>query len=76
MSTQVYKNLIGGAWLPSSTNKTFLNTNPADTDDLIGEFQESGPADIDAAVDAATQAYKTWRLTPAPKRAEILYRTG
>ena len=76
MSTHVYKNLIGGAWVPARTGKTFLNTNPADGDDLIGEFQESGAEDVAAAVDAAAEAYKTWRLTPAPKRAEILYRCG
>ncbi len=76
MSTHVYKNLIGGAWVAARTGKSFLNTNPADGDDLIGEFQESGGDDVAAAVDAASEAYKTWRLTPAPKRAEILYRTG
>jgi aldehyde dehydrogenase (NAD+) len=32
--------------------------------------------DVDAAVDAAKEAYKSWRLVPAPKRAEILYRTA
>ncbi len=31
---------------------------------------------MDAAVAAAADAWKTWRLTPAPKRAEILYRAG
>src|SRR5207247_2171319 len=29
-----------------------------------------------AAVDAAKEAYKSWRLVPAPKRAEILYRAA
>src|SRR5262249_4440667 len=28
------------------------------------------------AVDAAREAYKTWRLVPAPKRAEILFRAA
>jgi len=31
---------------------------------------------VNAAVDAAKEAYKSWRLVPAPKRAEILYRAA
>jgi aldehyde dehydrogenase (NAD+) len=71
-----YNNLIGGKWVPSRTGKTFLNINPARQDDIVGVFQASGAADVDAAVAAAAEAWKTWRLTPAPKRAEILYRAG
>jgi aldehyde dehydrogenase (NAD+) len=76
VSTKVYKNLIGGEWVPARTGKTFLNVNPADSDDVVGEFPSSGAEDVDAAVNAAAKAWKTWRLVPAPKRAEILYRTG
>src|ERR1700734_3846140 len=76
VSARIYNNLIAGRWVPSRTGKTFLNINPARKDDVIGEFQASGTEDIDAAVKAAAEAWKTWRLTPAPKRAEIIYRTG
>ncbi|HEY1809039.1 MAG TPA: aldehyde dehydrogenase family protein, partial [Acidobacteriaceae bacterium] len=76
MSHKQYKNLIGGRWVPSHTGKTFLNINPANSEDIVGEFQSSGSKDIDDAVAAATEAWKTWRLTPAPKRAEILYKAG
>ena len=71
-----YKNLIGGQWLSAESGKTFLNHNPANTDDVVGEFQASGEADVDRAVKAARAAYHHWRLVPAPKRGEILYRTG
>jgi acyl-CoA reductase-like NAD-dependent aldehyde dehydrogenase len=73
---KTYQNLIGGQWVPSRSRKTFLNLNPARHDDVVGEFQASAAEDVDAAVAAATEAFKTWRLTPAPKRAEILYRAG
>jgi alpha-ketoglutaric semialdehyde dehydrogenase len=73
---KTYQNLIGGQWVPSRSRKTFLNINPARHDDVVGEFQASAAEDVDAAVAAATEAFKTWRLTPAPKRAEILYRAG
>src|ERR1700756_5939902 len=75
MSHQLYKNLIGGEWVASRTGKTFLNINPANSDDIVGEFQSSAAEDIDDAVRAAAEAWKAWRLTPAPKRAEIIFKT-
>src|SRR5947209_16677741 len=74
--TRDYKNYIDGQWIASTTGKTFENRNPADDDDLIGTFQESNAGDLNAAVDAAERAFKTWRLVPAPKRAEYLYAAG
>ncbi len=73
---RVYKNFINGEWVEPKGGHTYDNRNPANTDELVGMFVSSGQADIDAAVDAATEAYKTWRLVPAPKRAEILYRAA
>jgi len=71
-----YKNYVNGEWVPSSGGKTFENRNPANGDDLIGTFQESNAADLDDAVDAADRAFQSWRLVPAPKRAEYVYRVG
>jgi acyl-CoA reductase-like NAD-dependent aldehyde dehydrogenase len=76
MSSTVYKNLIGGEWLPAKSGKTFKNLNPADHSDVVGEFPASGAEDVDLAVTAAKKAFATWRLVPAPKRAEILLRAG
>jgi alpha-ketoglutaric semialdehyde dehydrogenase len=76
MAITTYKNLIGGEWLPAKSGKTFQNVNPADHSDIVGEFPASGPEDVDLAVAAAKKAYATWRLVPAPKRAEILFRAG
>jgi aldehyde dehydrogenase (NAD+) len=70
----VYRNFIGGEWVESRSGKTFEDRNPANTDDLIGLFQSSTPEDLNDAVMAARDAYKTWRLVPAPKRAEIIYK--
>jgi acyl-CoA reductase-like NAD-dependent aldehyde dehydrogenase len=71
-----YLNYIGGAWVPAAGGEFFENRNPADTGDCIGLFPKSAPADVDAAVSAAQGAFDRWRLTPAPKRGEILYRLG
>lgn len=71
---ETHLNYIGGKWVPSATGETFLDTNPAHPDEVIGEFQRSGPEDVDAAVDAARRAQDDWRLTPAPLRGEIVAR--
>jgi aldehyde dehydrogenase (NAD+) len=76
VSTRVFKNFINGEWVAPSSNNTHLNHNPANTDEVIGEFPLSSQSDVDAAVNAAREAYKSWRLVPAPKRAEILFRTA
>ena len=39
-------------------------------------FPASTAEDVNLAIDAAKGAYDKWRLTPAPKRAEILYRAA
>ena len=46
-SHKLYKNLIGGEWVPSRSGKTFLNINPARHDDIVGEFQASAAEDVD-----------------------------
>jgi len=72
----VYRNFINGEWVDSRSGQAYENRNPANTDELIGMFVSSNSADVDAAVDAAKAAYESWRLVPAPKRAEILYRAA
>lgn len=71
-----YKNFIDGKWLAAQSGKTFENRNPANPNDVIGLYPASAAEDADAAVRAAHEAFRTWRLVPAPKRGEILYRVG
>ena len=73
---RVYKNFINGEWVDSRSGNAYENRNPANTDELVGMFVSSTSEDVDAAVDAAKAAYEKWRLVPAPKRAEILYRAA
>ncbi len=73
--SEKFFNYIGGRWVPARSGKTFLNLNPANGDTL-GEFPASEAGDVDDAVTAAAKAYRTWRLVPAPKRAEIVFRAG
>ena len=76
MSYPTFHNLIGGEWLPARSGKTILNLNPADHSDVVGAFPSSHAEDVDQAVAAAKKAFATWRLVPAPKRAEILTRAA
>jgi aldehyde dehydrogenase (NAD+) len=53
--------------------ETFESTSPADGE-TIGVFPRMGADDVDRAVAAAKEAFEHWRLVPAPKRGETLYR--
>lgn len=71
-----FKNYVGGKWVKAAGDRTFVDSNPADRDDVIGVFPESAEGDISDAVEAAKQAFPGWRLTPPPHRAEIIYRAA
>src|SRR5262249_11516963 len=73
---RVFKNYINGEWVEASGGKAFENRNPANTEELVGMFPASSVEDVNAAVDAARQAFASWRLVPAPKRGEILFRAA
>jgi acyl-CoA reductase-like NAD-dependent aldehyde dehydrogenase len=73
---QTFHNYIGGRWIPSSGGELIENRNPADTREVIGRFPHSTAADTERAIAAARKAFDGWRLTPAPRRAEILFRVG
>ena len=73
---RIYKNYIDGEWVESASGQAFENVNPAHRGELLGLFQKSDSRDVENAVAAAKQAYPSWRLMPAPKRGEILYRAA
>ncbi len=74
--TRTFKNLIDGEWVEAHSGQTHQNLNPADTRDVVGVFPGSGARDVEAAVAAAKRAFETWRLVPAPRRAEIVFRAA
>ena len=69
-------NYIGGEWVAPASGDYIENRNPADTRELVGRFPASNADDVNRAVAAAKEAYNGWRKTPAPRRAEILFRAG
>lgn len=73
---QRYKNFIAGKWVESGSSGSFKNINPADSNDVIGEFPSGGREELEEAVAAAQEAFREWRLVPAPRRAQIIHRAG
>lgn len=70
--SEIFRHFIGGEWVPSASGRTFERRNPA-TGELVGIFARGNSAEVEAAVAAASKAYRSWRLYPAPKRGEILF---
>jgi aldehyde dehydrogenase (NAD+) len=70
------RNYIDGKWADSRSEETFRSINPANTGEVVGVVSRSGREDVDQAVRAARGAYEGWRLTPAPRRGEILFRAA
>ena len=71
----MYKNFIGGKWVESQGREVFQSINPANSQ-VLGEVTRSEGVDAQHAVEAAAAAFEPWRRTPAPRRAEFLYRAG
>ncbi|MCC6109185.1 MAG: aldehyde dehydrogenase [Denitrobacterium sp.] len=63
---------INGEFLDNGDREMRPNINPA-TEEVISEFPMATAADVDAAVDAAFEAQKSWEKLPAIERAGYLY---
>ncbi|HEV8593768.1 MAG TPA: aldehyde dehydrogenase family protein [Pyrinomonadaceae bacterium] len=70
MST--YRSFINGAWLDSASGRTAPNINPANINEIIGESQLATRDEARKAVEAAYNAFKDWKRTPAPARGRII----
>src|SRR5436853_6718585 len=69
---QTYRNFIGGKWIESASSKTVNNINPANTEAIIGTVRQATREEARAAVEAAAEAFRGWRATPAPARGKIV----
>ena len=73
---EVFMNYVGGKWESCRSKQTFPNINPAQIDEVVGEFQASGPEDATEACDAAAKAQPGWSALPAPRRGEFLFKAA
>jgi alpha-ketoglutaric semialdehyde dehydrogenase len=70
----LHTNFIGGAWVPSSGGGCYSTRNPARPAECLGQFAESTPADVGAAIEAAVSAAPAWAATTGPQRGAMLFR--
>ncbi|OGO27562.1 MAG: methylmalonate-semialdehyde dehydrogenase (acylating) [Chloroflexi bacterium RBG_16_54_18] len=66
-------NYINGKWRTAEANEWLDVINPA-TAELLGKTPLSTAADVEAAAQAAAQAFPGWRRTPAQDRIQSLLR--
>jgi phenylacetaldehyde dehydrogenase len=64
---------IDGQW--ASTGATLPTLNPA-TGEVLAQVPLAGPAEVDAAVEAAGRAFSAWRTTAPTQRAALLWKLG
>ena len=67
------KMLIGGAWVDADGGETISVNNPA-TGEIIGTIPKAGAAETRRAIEAAAEAFKTWRAITAAERAGKLHK--
>jgi aldehyde dehydrogenase (NAD+) len=67
-----YRNFINGEWVESSSDKTIQNINPANIGDIIGTVKLSTRDEAQKSVEAAYNAFRDWKNTPAPTRGRIV----
>src|SRR5438105_15212006 len=72
----IYRNFINGEWVESVSSRTVENVNPANTDDVLGTIRQATRDEARSAVEAASNAFRDWRTTPAPTRGRILARAS
>ena len=73
---KTYRSFIGGKWIDSVSGKTMPNINPANTRDIIGQAELCTREEARQAVEAAYNAFKGWKKTPAPARGRIIAKAG
>ncbi len=74
-SVETCRLYVDGEWRDGERGETFQSVNPA-TGEVLATVAQATPADVDRAVDAARRALARWRLVPAPRRGEILFRAA
>ncbi|MDJ0615190.1 MAG: aldehyde dehydrogenase family protein [Calothrix sp. MO_192.B10] len=72
----ICNNFINGEWVQSTTGAMLESRNPSDRREVVATFPASSKIDVDTAVSCAREAYRSWRLIPAPARAEYIFRVG
>jgi len=65
------KAYVNGSWVDAESGKTFQVTNPLDGK-VLASVPDMDREDIAAALEAASEAFKTWQYTTAKERSNLL----
>ncbi|MEN8143941.1 MAG: aldehyde dehydrogenase family protein [Gemmatimonadota bacterium] len=74
--SEKFLNHIDGKWVEADSGEFFENRSPADREEVIGLFPDSGESDVDRAVRSAQQGFELWSRVPAPERGLVLKKAG
>ncbi|AIQ55283.1 CoA-acylating methylmalonate-semialdehyde dehydrogenase [Paenibacillus sp. FSL R7-0331] len=66
------RNYVNGVWVESASGKEEEVFNPA-TGEIIAYVPISSKEEVDAAVQAAAEAYKAWKRIAVPRRARYFF---
>jgi 1-pyrroline-5-carboxylate dehydrogenase len=69
-----YPARVGGEDVRLETTRA--STDPSAPDRVIGVFPNGGQSLADRAIDAANEAFPTWKSVPAHERADVLFRAA
>lgn len=68
---KTYQNFINGQWIKARSGECMDVYNPA-TEELIAQVAKSGHVDVDTAVNAARDAFSTWKDTDIKERVNYI----
>jgi malonate-semialdehyde dehydrogenase (acetylating)/methylmalonate-semialdehyde dehydrogenase len=71
--TRQLLNFANGKWSKPATTSFLEVKNPA-TGESIAQVPDSTPADVDAVVRSAAEAFPQWRRTPPEERIQFLFK--
>lgn len=69
-----YSLVIGGSHI--TTGEEIVSINPGRPDQVVGKVAKASREHIDEAIEAAWDAFATWKKVPGEKRARYLFRAA
>jgi aldehyde dehydrogenase (NAD+) len=73
---KTFLNFVNGSWVKSSNSEVSASINPANRNEIVGYVQKSPVEDLNAAVDAAKEAQKSWKKLSGAERGNYLYKVA
>ncbi|SFL70063.1 aldehyde dehydrogenase (NAD+) [Gracilibacillus orientalis] len=71
-----YLNYINGEWQQSANNQKYQSINPANTNEIVGEVENSTAVEVDTAASYSHQAFVSWKKLSGAARGHYLYKAA